>query len=93
MKRQLLEASAVLIFIIAGSFSFAFACTPQQIKDATKVVLSAAQIACILNRVELGNTEAMKLCQIREDLAPVVETLVSEHKAAMSRASKAGACK
>lgn len=66
-------------------FACLLACTMQQAKSVLNAALTASQIACALENSLLGDARIAEVCAIRGELAPVLRTLISEHRIAAKR--------
>lgn len=62
-------------------------------KRDAKTALDVVQTVCILSNATLPNAEILTACGIVDDLAPIVDKVLTEHRSQVAAAAKAGACK
>ena len=83
--KRIVAAWAAVIVAATCASALLESCTPQARRDVASAALTAAQIACALGHSELQDADIAKVCAITGDLAPVLRTLIGEHRAAASR--------
>lgn len=83
--------STALVVSVALVTILYTACTQQQARTVLNGALTAAQIACALERSMLGDEAIAQACEIRGDLAPVLRALIGSHRAAAKRENAASA--